>query len=177
MSRSRSSSNKEVTGTVVAATKRRRRRVGAWAAALITTISLLVLMSQVAMAHGAHISYKTSEGVEVTAQYDDGEPMSEAQVTVYAPGEPSEAWLTGTCDEKGEFFFVPDTEIPGTWEVKVRKAGHGGLIRIEVEEGNIESGGSTGFSVLQIVIMSLAVVWGLVGTALFFMRRRKDAHS
>ena len=156
-----------------------RRRAGASAAAiaLITVGLLLILGAPEAMAHGAELSYTTSEGVEITASYDNGEPMSEAQVTVYAPGEPSDPWLTGTCDEEGKFFFVPDTELPGTWEVKVRQAGHGDIISIEVEEGAVESGGSTGFTWLQKAIMSLAVLWGLAGTALFFRRRKTDAHS
>jgi len=129
------------------------------------------------MAHGVDLSYSAREGVEITAVYDSGGPIADGQVTVYAPGEPSRPWATGSCDESGRYFFVPDADLPGTWEVQVRKAGHGGIIRIEVEEGAVESGGSTGFSVLQKVIMSLAVIWGLVGTALFFLRRKKDAHS
>ncbi|MDY6796644.1 MAG: carboxypeptidase regulatory-like domain-containing protein [Actinomycetota bacterium] len=159
--------------------EKRRRRAGASTAAiaLIITGLLLILGAPEAMAHGVAISYTTSEGIEIAACYDNGEPMSEAQVTVYAPGEPSDPWLTGTCDEEGKFFFVPDTELPGTWEVKVRQAGHGDIISIEVEEGAVESGGSTGFTWLQKAIMSLAVLWGLAGTALYFRRRKTDAHS
>ncbi|MBN1288425.1 MAG: carboxypeptidase regulatory-like domain-containing protein [Actinobacteria bacterium] len=134
-------------------------------------------MAPIAYAHGAKLSYEPSEGVEVTAQFDDGEPLSGGQVSVYAPDEPSDPWLTGTCDGRGKFFFVPDDKIPGTWQVKVRKAGHGGIINIDVKEGTVESGGSTGFSTLQIVVMSLAVIWGFVGTGLYFARRRDNARS
>jgi len=177
--RSRLIRNSGVPGVRRAAIRSRRWRAGASAATavLITGLLLLVLWAPAAMAHGVELSFSTSEGVEVTASYDSGEPLSGGQVTVYAPGEPSEPWLTGTCDEEGKYFFVPDAELPGTWEVKVRQAGHGDIIRIEVEDGAIESGGSTGFTVMQKVIMALAVLWGFAGTALYFRRRQKDAHS
>lgn len=159
--------------------RERRRTAYASAVALILFLILFLIgiMAPKASAHGVSLSYDSSEGVEVTAEYDNGEPVSEGQVSVYSPDELSETWSTGTCDDEGKFFFVPDTEIPGTWQVKVRKAGHGGIINIEVEEGAVESGGSTGFSVLQIVIMSLAVIWGFVGTGLYFARRKDNAHS
>ena len=178
--RSRLNRNSEVPGVVtVTYSGGRRRRVGASAAAaaLITVLLLLVLGTPAVMAHGVELSYRASEGVEVTTLYDSGEPLAEGQVTVYAPGEPSDPWLTGVCDDEGKFFFIPDVEIPGTWEVKVRQAGHGGIIRIEVEDGAVESGGTTGFTVLQKVVMALAVLWGLAGTALYFRRRKTDAHS
>lgn len=155
----------------------RRAGTSAAAAAFLAGLLLIVLGTPAVMAHGVELSFSASEGVEVTALYDSGEPLSEAQVTVYAPGELSDPWLTGACDDDGKFFFVPDAEIPGTWEVKVRQAGHGGIIRIEVEDGAIESGGTTGFTVLQKVIMTRAVLWGFAGTALYFRRRQKDAHS
>ena len=142
------------------------------AAALVLALLLLSLTAQTAAAHGVELSYDARDGIEVTARYDSGDPMADAQVTIYEPGELSEPWLTGTCDEAGKFFFVPDPSLPGTWEVRVRQAGHGGLIRIEVEEGSIESGGSTGFTTLQKVVMALTVVWGCIGTALYFRRRK-----
>lgn len=144
----------------------------AGAAALVLALLILFLTAPTAAAHGVELSYDAREGIEITARFDSGDPMAEAQVTVYAPGEPSEPWLKGSCDEAGKFFFVPDPALPGTWEVQVRQAGHGGMIRIDVEEGNIEAGGPTGFTTLQKVVMALAVVWGCVGTALYFRRRK-----
>jgi nickel transport protein len=154
---------------------RRGRRAGAvfaGAAVFILVLLPFALAAQHAAAHGVELSYSSREGIEIIARFDSGDPMADAQVTVYAPGEPSEPWLTGTCDEAGKFFFVPDPGLPGTWEVQVRQAGHGGLIRIEVEEGSMEAGGSTGFTTLQKVVMSLAVLWGFAGTALYFRRRK-----
>lgn len=133
---------------------------------------LLLLNAGGVSAHRVELEFTERSTIEVTARYDSGDPMAEAQVAVFAPGSPAEPWLTGVCDSFGRFFFVPDPDIPGLWEIQVRLAGHGGLIRIEVTEGNIETSGSTGFSGLQILIMAAAVIWGFIGTALFFSRKR-----
>ncbi len=41
-------------------------------------------------------------------------------------------WLTGICDQQGRFSFTPDPDLPGTWDVQVRQAGHGDIIHIPV---------------------------------------------
>jgi nickel transport protein len=124
-------------------------------------------------AHGVNIEYTSDVTIEIIARYDTGTPMAEAQVAVYAPDEPSTPWLTGVCDEEGRFSFTPDTSRPGIWDVQVRLAGHGGMIHIPVGETAAAAGGG-GFSHLQIGLMSACVVWGTVGTALYFSRRRKS---
>jgi nickel transport protein len=99
--------------------------------------------------------------------------MAGGQVTVYAPDDPSQPWLTGVCDDEGRFTFTPDPEIPGTWDVQVRQAGHGDMVHIPIgAEG--ATAASTSVSTLQIVLMAAATVWGFVGTALFFSRRRSS---
>lgn len=131
-----------------------------------------ILPVALVQAHGVELEYIQSNAVVVIARYDSGAPMAEAQVAVFAPGSPAEPWLTGACDSEGRFFFIPDPDMPGLWEVQVRQAGHGGLLRIEVGESGIDPVGSTGFSGPQILIMTAAVVWGLIGTALYFSRRK-----
>lgn len=146
------------------------RMVTAFAVAFIVLFS-----AQEVLAHGVELEYQESNAIEIIARYDTGEPMAEAQVAVFAPGSPAEPWLTGLSDESGRFYFVPDPQMPGLWEVQVRQAGHGGLIRVEVTETG-ENGDTPpaagGFTFAQRVLMTAAVVWGLVGTALFFSRRR-----
>ena len=99
--------------------------------------------------------------------------MAGAQVTVYAPDDPSTPWLTGECDDEGRFAFTPDTSIPGTWDIQVRQAGHGDMIHIDIEEGSVTGGSSSGYSTAQIVIMAVCVIWGVIATALYFSNRRK----
>jgi nickel transport protein len=141
-------------------------------AAVVGVLMLLVLPAQ-ALAHGVNIEYSSDVEIVIVAKYDTGTPMAGAQVTVYAPDDPTTPWLTGVCDDEGVFSFTPDTSIPGTWDVQVRLAGHGGIIHIPVGEGAAGSGGLGGYSWLQVAIMAACVIWGSVGTALYFRRRRR----
>jgi len=144
-----------------------------WKSIICLTFLLIILVVPTkAYAHGVTIEYTSSVEIEIVAAYDNGEPMSGAQVVVYAPDDPSTPWLTGVCDDEGRFTFTPDSSKTGTWDVQVRLAGHGGIVHIPVGEGTVASGGSGGYSVLQIVLMAGCVIWGVVGTALYFSRRR-----
>ncbi|MBN1201625.1 MAG: carboxypeptidase regulatory-like domain-containing protein [Anaerolineae bacterium] len=137
-------------------------------------------------AHGVKITYTVtfSPTIAIEAAYDTGEPMANAQVIVYAPDDPKTPWLTGECDDDGRFSFSPDPSKPGTWEIQVRQAGHGEWLKIPLDEemmqsgqGVVTEGGDEGFSTAQIVLMSACVIWGFVGTALFFQSRRPPAQE
>jgi nickel transport protein len=141
-----------------------------WKLVLLLTLLLSLGLTMTASAHGAKIEYTISMAVEIRAAYDTGEPMAGGQVTVYAPDDPSTPWLTGVCDEEGRFVFTPDPSKPGTWDVQVRQSGHGDMVHIPIGEDVAMTGG-TGYTPLQIVLMGACVVWGFVGTGLFFSRR------
>ncbi|WP_439346408.1 carboxypeptidase-like regulatory domain-containing protein [Vacuolonema iberomarrocanum] len=174
---------------------------------------VLLGMAERAIAHGVVLEYNATQAYEVTAAYDTGTPMAEAQVAVFSPDNPSEPWMTGTTDAEGRFLFTPPS--PGNWEVQVRQAGHGDLVVIAVEgeaiaaaptaesgspsteatdttdtpgvdtetamespattltPGESSNSGSSSPSItgLQRGLMAGSVVWGFVGTALFFSQR------
>ncbi len=138
--------------------------------AVLLAVLLALVLPTLSFAHGAKIEYRVATTVELTASYDDGGPMAGGQVTVYAPDDPATPWLTGLCDENGRFTFTPDPTKPGTWDIQVRQAGHGDMIHITIGEGAGAMAGSTGFTPLQIALMAACVIWGFVGTALFFSR-------
>ena len=141
--------------------------------ALIGFLAMCLLIPTAVYAHGVNVVYTSDIEIEVTAEYDSGEPMAGAQVVVYAPDDATTPWLTGECDDEGRFSFNPDTSKPGIWDVQVRLAGHGDMIHIPVGEAtSITDEGSGGYSTMQIVLMSACVIWGSVGTALYFSRRR-----
>jgi len=127
-----------------------------------------IIMPVTAYAHGADIEYTVSTEVEIVATYDTGAPMDGGQVTIYAPDDAANPWQTGLCDASGKYSFTPDPDIPGTWDVQVRLAGHGDIVHIDVA-GGTSSGG--GYTALQIVLMAVCVGWGFVGTGLYFRRR------
>lgn len=132
----------------------------------------LVTLGGAVSAHGAKISYTIDLTVSLVAEFDTGEPMANGQVTVYSPADPATPWLTGETDELGRFSFVPDSAQAGTWDVQVRTAGHGDIVHIPLGEGAALSG-TTGYTTPQIVLMAASVIWGFVGTALFFSRGRR----
>jgi len=142
-------------------------------ACLIFVLILGLVLPIKAYAHGAKVEYTVDIAIELVATYDDDQPMAGAQVTVYAPDDPSTPWLTGVCDDEGRFSFIPDTSKPGTWDVQVRKAGHGDIVHIPIGEDMVVTGGAGGYTPLQIVLMAACVIWGGVGTALYFSRRRR----
>ena len=157
-----------------------------------TAFSLVLLLgvssllgAPLAFGHGALVEYAFTTGITIQAQYDTGDPMPEAQVTVYAPDNPAKPWLRAVSDGQGRFSFVPDPDKPGVWTVQSRLAGHGAMVHIPVEPGNgVDSAvgpgampASAGLSAMQRLLMALSIVWGFVGTALFFSRRRSGGRS
>lgn len=150
--------------------------IGRWATLCSLFVIAALILPVTAYAHGADIEYTVNTEVEIVATYDTGTPMDGGQVTIYAPGA-SELWSdpgSGTCDAEGKYSFIPDSDMPGLWRVQVSLAGHGDVVYIDVTAGG--SGGG-GYTVAQIVLMSVCVVWGLVGTALYFKRKRSVNHA
>ena len=226
---------------------------------LMLSFALIGLLSiiGIASAHGVVIEHKMyvengTVRIDIHADFDSGEVMSDAQVAVFAPNDLANPWKTGRTDAAGDFTFEPDLSIPGTWDIQVRKAGHGDMIHVkitgdEAETLNLETepaGGATqspeiaatqpdvaaqppvsgqtqlaetgvpllagsgrtsssdaplvqiivndgsvvvsdgtvsgstapvsvatGYSTGQIIVMAVCVIWGFVGTALFFARK------
>jgi len=152
---------------------------------LFLSLAVSLFTASPALAHGVAIAHRETNAIEIRATYDNGDPMSNAQVTVYAPNNPTEPWLKGTTAEDGTFAFVPNSEMEGDWDVKVRQSGHGDLISIPVEQSETTSAEPTqasnrwqggNYTPLQKAMMAALGVWGFIGTALFFARNKSN-HS
>ncbi|NCJ05253.1 carboxypeptidase regulatory-like domain-containing protein [Synechococcales cyanobacterium C] len=147
--------------------------------AIFGGLGIIGLQSVPVWGHGVVITHEVQRAIAIQARYDTGEPMAAAQVTVYAPDDPTTPWLTDTTTADGEFLFTPDLGQPGTWEVQVRQAGHGQILAIPITETaaglEITSGEAAqgAPNPLQRGLMIGSVVWGCVGTALFFSRKPK----
>jgi hypothetical protein len=69
---------------------------------------------------------------EVTAQFatPDGKPMANAEVRVFAPGDPSKVALTGRTGADGKFVF--DADRDGFWSAEARSADYVARVMIRV---------------------------------------------
>lgn len=135
----------------------------------LLSILALLLVPATVWAHGTEITYVVDGNtITVTALFDSGEPMAEAQVIIYAPDNPSEAYATVLADENGVATFEVDTARNGTWDIAVRTAGHGEMLHIPVEgDGSIALVDFSGPSVLTRTLQAGAVVAILVGIAFY----------
>jgi nickel transport protein len=140
----------------------------------ILTAAVLLAATGSCFAHGARIAWEMeADEVIIKASFDDGSPMDSAQVIIFSGADPMNPWLTSVTDSNGGFSFSPDPDISLNWDVQVRMAGHGDIVHINLDHGEVDTSVHGGFSAMQIVIMSICVVWGFTGTALFFASRRK----
>lgn len=153
---------------------------------LITVIVANAVVADSVLAHGANIKHRQTSAIVIQAAFDDGTPMSDAQAIIYSPEDPATPWLKGTTDSEGKFTFVPESNTSGNWDIKVRKAGHGDIVSIAVEKASDSNQSNTankdgikanleGILPLQKFLMISTTVWGFVGTALFFARRKEKA--
>jgi nickel transport protein len=136
---------------------------------------LLALMIVVSWAspgrcHGVEGSIGPAPGYQVTALYDDGEPMSYAAVEIKAP-DAKIAFQTGRTDRNGIMMFQPDQ--PGLWQAVVSDGmGHRLALEIGVAAENraaadkaaqTQGAGRSGAGRVQAIITGLALIFGLFG--------------
>ena len=132
-----------------------------------------------AFSHAALINAETAQALRLHAFYDTGEPMSHAQVIIYAPDDPDSPWGRGVTDRDGRFEFIPDARA-GRWSVQVRQSGHGAMAHVHMGGDTPVIVTATGAqSWLQRIVMIALVAWGAFGTALFVLRKkgRPDASA
>jgi len=73
---------------------------------------------------------------EVSVQFAtaDGKPIADAEVRVFAPGQPSRPALTGRTDSTGKFEFSANTD--GLWRAEAHAASE--IARVTIWVGNKE---------------------------------------
>ena len=140
--------------------------------------AVILLLAFPVYGHGAQVTW-TMEGdsVHISAFFDDGQPMSSAQVSVFTASAPTVPYLTGLTDANGSYLFFPDVSESTDWDVQVRKAGHGDIIHFSLADQSAIENSQRGLSVMQIVLMSACVVWGFIGTALFFSSKKTKTNG
>lgn len=98
---------------------------------LVLVIFTFVFFQKNAFAHGTYGYLMETEGWMIQAFYDDDEPMSDSEASVYA-GNGKTPVQTGRTDSKGRFLFYPDrAEV---WKVVVEdEMGHAVILEKEIK--------------------------------------------
>ena len=132
-------------------------------------------MPRLIYAHGVQGNVENG-GLVVTAQYDTGEVMSYAKVSISAP-DAKLSFQSGRTDRNGRFCFFPD--VPGEWKVVVDdEIGHRLELAVSVrddlgatdtDEAAVAKGSASRW---QGVITGVSIIFGLFGI-LFLWKRRK----
>ena len=152
----------------------------------IITLTIVAGWAQTGQCHGVAGSIDPEHGYQVTAMYDDGEPMSYAAVEIKAPDSKT-AFQTGRTDRNGIMMFLPDQ--PGRWQAVVSDGmGH----RLEVETEVAATAKSPrhepvtnqvpvvkrpGGSRVQGIITGLAIIFGLLGLLYGWRGRHRHLRS
>jgi len=142
---------------------------------------MCVFAAESAYAHGVTANSISSKTVAVRFGYAGGDPMSYAEVLVFAPTakEGDAEFQNGRTDALGNFAFVPN--IPGTWRISSSDMGHRAEMQIKVtEQGIIQAKAPTGLSSQALrIALGLSLIINLLAACLFLKRssRKKRVHQ
>lgn len=133
---------------------------------LVTTAAVLFLAGGAAAPAAALDLFATHE---VTAQFatQDGKPMADAEVRVFAPGEPNQPVRTGRTDKDGKFAFPTDRD--GFWTAEARSGGEVGRVMIRVGAAPSQEPGR----VSPLLVIGLLAVLLVVAFWYRLLRRRR----
>ncbi len=94
---------------------------------------LAALLLALAAAPAAALDLFARHQVDVQFATADGKPMADAEVRVFAPGEPNKPALTGRTDSAGKFAFPADRD--GFWSAEARAGGEVARVMVKVGGG------------------------------------------
>ncbi len=156
---------------------------------LICFLGCILAGSDTVWSHGMRGRTALETGILFEAEYDDGEPMSDAAVEVFIQDEEL-PFQTGRTDKNGRFLFLPDQ--PGEWKVVVKdEMGHRLAVKTIIDESmNLnKTGGQTDWTAdggflprYEKAFMGLSLIFGVSGLFFWwrgrrFYRRTDKAHS
>ena len=138
-------------------------------------VILLSFTASTAWSHGVVYEVKEDRTTIIKVEYDDGEPMSYAEVEIFSPGDEKIEYQNGRTDKNGCFAFLPN-EV-GEWKVKVNDGmGHGVVTKVTVKEGMRIDILHHGFSRWQKLVVGVSAIWCLTGLIFYFRARKIEKH-
>jgi hypothetical protein len=95
----------------------------------------------------------------VTVQFatSDGKPIADAEVRVFAPGEPGHPALTGRTDSTGKFEFTANTD--GLWSAEAHAGSEIARVIVRVGGGTEESEPLSPFWVIGGLLLLLVLAF------------------
>jgi nickel transport protein len=139
---------------------------------------IVLLWTAPGWAHGVEGVILPAQGYLLTAHYDDGEPMSYAEVQIQAP-DANLAFQTGRTDRNGRLMFQPDRS--GRWQVEVKDGmGHRAAFDVAVADGPPQTapvappGTAGSVSRGQAAVTGLAIIFGLTGVCYGWRARQRE---
>jgi hypothetical protein len=137
------------------ARRRLRGRGGRAAAVFPATFAVLCLL-----AGSPSDAFDLFARHEVTVQFatPDGKPMANAEVRVFAPGDPGQTALTGRTDATGKFVF--DADRDGLWGAEAGSADYVARVMIRVGGETQSQNWLSPFLLVGFLMVLLAIaVW------------------
>jgi uncharacterized protein DUF4198 len=122
----------------------------------IFALSLLVLCNRPAAA----LDLFATHTVTVQFATTDGKPMADAEVRVFAPGDPTHVVKTGKTDKDGKFEFGTDRD--GLWTAEARNGTEVARATVRVGGGGDEqpgNGPSPFLVVGALLVLLVLAVW------------------
>ena len=156
---------------------------------LMCFLGCILAGSDTVWSHGMRGRTASETGILFEAEYDDGEPMSDAAIEVFIVNDEL-PFQTGRTDRNGRFLFMPDQ--PGEWKVVVKdEMGHKLAVKTIIDESmNLNKTGDQtdraadgGFLPrYKKVFMGLSLIFGISGLFFWwrgrrFYRRMDKAHG
>ncbi len=140
---------------------------------LIFIITFFFSLPHNLWAHGVVYELKEDKTVIIKVAYDDGEPMSYAEIKIFSPDNKNIEHQNGRTDKNGCFAFLPD-EV-GEWKVVVNDGmGHGVVTEVKVEKAmKIEKTSYKAWPRWQGLITGISIIWGLTGLIFYFKVRKR----
>ena len=123
--------------------------------------SVFIVLFALTIASTPAVAFNLFATHEVTVQFatQDGKPLANAEVQVFAPGHPNTAVITGRTDANGKFFFEADQD--GFWSAEAKGADQVArlMIRVGGEQPQSQSRISP-FLVIGVLAVLLALaIW------------------
>ncbi len=143
---------------------------------LLCCVAVLLIFSRQLFAHAVEGTVAPARSLCAKFQFDDGDPMSYAEVTIRITGEKL-PFQKGRTDADGRFCFYP--RQAGTYQIKAADGmGHALELSVEADAGKAPEvktpSDCQDTADWQKVLMGISLLFGLFGLLAMFRKRRES---